>query len=175
MFGFALVWSVLVCFVTKQGFSIHDADSFFFQLIDSRICHIRGVLGGGKTSLAFMLAIFLREMRDEYPYVTTNIPCDTDIYPPPPISNGIDDCIAIINEAGQYIGNRTWETNTTKFAEALRKFHTIVLAPSKAPLDVRLSELWVQPVFKMGSLAWFYYWGYELGKDRRNSWFLPNS
>lgn len=172
MFGLGLVVNLLWCWVSNPGFSLHMADPFFFQLIDSRICHIRGVLGGGKTSLAFILVLALRHMDDGFRYVASNVPCDIELFPPPPVSNGIEDTLVVLDEGGAYIGNRTWETNPTEFYQALRKLHTVVLCPSKAPLDVRLSELWVQQVFRIGNKAWFYYWGYQLGKDKKDGFFF---
>ena len=172
MLGFPLLWSLLWCFIRQPGFSIHMSDTFMLQLFDSRICHIRGVLGGGKTSLAFILTHYLRQMDKGLQYVASNVPCDLALFPPPPLGNGIQDTVVILDEAGAYIGNRTWESNPTEFYQALRKLHTVVLCPSKSPLDVRLSELWVQRVFTVGDLCWFYLWGYNLGKDSKDGFFF---
>ena len=105
-------------------------------------------------------------------YVASNVPCNLDAFPPPPLGNGIQDTVVILDEAGAYIGNRTWESNPTEFYQALRKLHTVVLCPSKSPLDVRLSELSVQRVFAAGDTLWLYYWTYTLGKDSKDGMFF---
>lgn len=167
---FGLILRFLWCLISRPGFSIHGADDFFFQLVDSRICWIRGVLGGGKTSLAFMLAAFLLKLNpDDYSFVASNIPHK---FPAPALQNGVNHCLVVFDEAGVFMDSRDWASNPRDIYLALRKLSTVVLAPSKNPPDKRLQELIVELSYKLGNLAWFYRWEFRLGSVFRSGEFM---
>lgn len=144
-----------------------DAEYFLALLLDSRICWIRGMLGGGKTSLAFILAGWLLENAG-YKFVASNIP---NKFPRPSQYNGVDNCVTIFDEGGLFLDSRDWQSNPRQLYVGLRKFNACVLLPSKNPVDKRLQELIVQPVKRIGRFIWVYEWFYELGAVSRSGQF----
>ena len=146
---------------------ILDGEYFISLLLNSRICWIRGILGGGKTSLAFILTAWLLKNAG-YKYVASNI---QNVFPKPKKSNGVFDAVAIFDEGGAFMDSRDWQSNPRQLYIGLRKMRSIVLLPSKNPPDKRLQELIVEPTRHIGKRIWQYYWHYELGSVVRSGTF----
>lgn len=156
------MFSLFLRALLQPSFSVVGGEQFMAQLLDSRICWVRGVLGGGKTSLAFSLAAWLLS-DGGYKYIASNVPHK---FPKPNFSFGVTDSVVVLDEGGVFLDSRNWQTNPRSFYMALRKLHTIVLVPSKNPPDKRLQELIVEPVARVG-WVWFYRWSFELGSISR--------
>lgn len=117
-------------------------------IMNYRKVWIRGRLGYGKTSLAFMIAeALLRERLVDG--IVSNCPNQY-----PTSVNGPDDgtlfnkCV-VYDEAGQELDARTSMTNSKAYGAFARKLGIVYLFPSVVPVDRRLRDIEISPAYKM--------------------------
>lgn len=134
-----------------------SADLFFQHLLFTKVLWIRGLLGSGKTLLAFAIADYLLRTGD-YRAVVANIPHVLRI----PTDGTVENCICLLDEAHEFIDSRTFQTNSKDYGAYARKLDCLWLFPSVNPIDVRVRSLFCERVLKLGNLLWWYKGGLEI-------------
>ena len=143
---------------------------FYETLKDSRICHVGGRTGSGKTLFATAMAFKL--WSDGFvDYIYTCYPCVANSK-----EKSYTDAVVVLDEGGKVLGNRSFATNKMgAWTADLRKRNIILLVPSKSKVDKVLREMVVMPGAKYGNLIWVYKWLYQddLGTEE-GKFFLVN-
>lgn len=142
------------------------AAGFVQALREIRVVHIAGRFGGGKTSMAFMLATIFAE---RYGYsVVSNVASpiaddwETIVYRP------YEGCRAfvIVDEGGLWLQDAA---SCQAVAAYAAKLDCVFVIPSRVEPHRSFSALWLQPVWGLyGVLIPYlhYRWGVALGKQR---------
>ncbi|MEO5351048.1 MAG: hypothetical protein H7836_15605 [Magnetococcus sp. YQC-3] len=127
--------------------------TFWGMLQNFRVVWIRGRYGGGKTSLAFLIASKLIAEKTVDGLVS-NIPAT--------FSSSVEflrrPCVILLDEAWMYVEGRG---DVYDYAGFVRKFDHILLLPSVFSVHARLATFTVQRVFNAYSLGipiWWYRW-----------------
>ena len=139
-------------------------DTFWNMFLAYRTCWFMGRYGGGKTSLAVIMAArLLAEKRINN--VFSNIPLsfstsldDIGTMTGSEFSDWFKNCALLLDETWIYINDRN---AVVDYAAFIRKFNQYLLMPSVFPVHQRLSYFFVQRVFNgytLGIPAWFYQW-----------------
>jgi len=119
-----------------------------------RVCWVRGRYGGGKSSLAVIMAArLLAESRVEQ--VVSNMPLTFSVSPSVPLLKSA----IVLDESWIFIETRK---DVLDYAAFVRKYDHYLLLPSVFPIHNRLSFFFVQRVFNgysVGIPCWFYRWG----------------
>lgn len=127
---------------------------FWDTFVSFRVCWQRGRFGGGKTSLAVMMAArLLAEGRVNT--AVSNIPLTFAVRPVAPL----DHSAILLDESWVYLETRK---DVYDYAAFVRKFEHYLLLPSVFPVHNRLSFFFVQRVFNaytIGLPLWWYRWG----------------
>lgn len=133
--------------------SFVGADEFLGMLHAFRICWLSGRFGGGKTSLAVMLAAkLLADGKVER--VVSNFDTSLSVKADGPLYNAA----IMLDESWIYLDDRS---SVTEYAAFVRKFNHYLILPSVWPPHNRFTFLSVQRVFNayvVGVPAWFYRW-----------------
>jgi hypothetical protein len=119
-------------------------DEFLAMIPGYRALWIKGRYGGGKTLLAFAIAMNMcdtqgyRHIVSNVPSVITDPPEDvvavTEIHESGEIKTTLD-VVFVLDEAGLYM---RFADQADKYLEVLRKLNIILLAPSVLPVSMRL-------------------------------------
>ena len=129
------------------------ADDFLNMTLVTRTLYLTGRYGGGKTSLAFILAAWLYD-QGKVDTIHANVPsvlCEPPIVP-------VERACFVVDEAHAFLDNAR---DAKEAAAYLRKWEIWLLMPSVFPPHRRLSSLWCQRIFNgyvLGIPCWFYKW-----------------
>lgn len=129
------------------------ADEFLYFLRNYRAVWIQGRLGGGKTSLAVILAGYLKT-KGEVQRVHANFPCSFSEKP----GNLLYNAANIVDETHTFISSRKGVDTYNQF---LRKLGIVLLMPSVLPPHYLLTKFSVQRLFNgyfAGLPVWIYKW-----------------
>lgn len=137
-----------------------------------RIAHIAGRLGGGKTSLAYRLALELCE-HHHFRYIVSN--CDDvvsdaidDVRPrrDPMGQESLLDTVLILDEAGTFLESGR---HARQFTAYLRKLNVVVLLPSAEAPPPRVRFLSITRKYDLSAVGiplWWYHVRVSTGIDR---------
>lgn len=142
------------------------AGEFLGMLSAFRICWISGRFGGGKTSLAFMLAAWLLANK-KVDRVVSNFDMTISTKAVTPLYNAA----IVLDESWIYLDDRS---SVTEYAAFVRKFNHYLLLPSVWPPHNRFTFLSVQRVFNayiVGIPAWVYRWQLGMRSVKEKGYF----
>lgn len=175
----------------KRKAQFVGGQAFWDSFTAFRVANLRGRYGGGKTSLAFIIAArLLAEKRVQR--VISNIPCRFAVNEPRNqavdlvyndeqqqnnisdirgIPVPLQDAAIVLDESWMYIESRQ---DVLDYAAFVRKFEHFLILPSVMPVHTRLSFFTVQRVFNgytVGLPIWFYKWGIRDKDVKENGYF----
>jgi hypothetical protein len=143
-----------------------NAGEFLGMLSAFRILWISGRFGGGKTSLAAMLAAWLLA-NGKVESVVSNLKLSFSTLPVTPLYNAA----VVLDESWIYLDDRS---SVTTYAAFVRKFNHYLLLPSVWPPHNRFTFLSVQRVFNgyaVGLPMWFYRWQLGMRSVKEKGYF----
>jgi len=143
------------------------ANRFFEQLMNYRVLWARSHVGSGKTLVCTAICDHLLRTGD-FRGVVSNIPHKF----PVPKDGTLFDCVCMLDEAHLFIDSRTFGSNNKEYGGLARHCRSIWLFPSVWPVDVRNRCMWVERSWRLGTLAWGYYGGVDLGYTQENFAFV---
>lgn len=142
-----------------------------------RCIYIDGRYGGGKTALAFKLAIELQKRR-EYYYILSNTKSIVNDKPEDVVMRDGQyvDAVIVLDEGGLFL-----ETNADvkKWMFALRKLNISIIIPSVEPPHSRMTKLTIQRLMNwqvFGLPVWTYGWILRSGQQKQKGmfhWLFP--
>ena len=152
----------------SQKLSFIWADEFLSMLVVYRALWIKGRFGGGKTSLAVILAAWLMNTRNVVKSVA-NFPnvLSSDIDP----YSLLYDVSILMDETHAFIGDRK---GVDRYAKYLRKTNYFLLMPSVMPPHIKLCFFTVQRIFngyRYGIPIWVYNWALKSGATSEKGYF----
>lgn len=117
-------------------------------IMNYRKVWIRGRLGYGKTSLAFIIAeALLRERLVDG--IVSNCPNQFPTSLSGPDDGTLFNKCVVYDEAGQELDARTSMSNSKAYGAFARKLGIVYLFPSVVPVDRRLRDVEISPAYKM--------------------------
>lgn len=140
------------------------AGDFIDMLSRSRMLHVSGELGTGKTLLAFAVADVLLQNGLAWG-VWTNIP---HVFPK---RHELTRTVIILDEAGEFMDARDSASEHQAFGTALRKLNSYLLTPSVNRVDKRAIPLEAYRLADLSFLDWWLY-GYKSQTRKAAGWFL---
>lgn len=152
--------------IKRIGFA--GADEFLGMLHAFRICWLSGRFGGGKTSLAVILAAKL--LADgKVDTVVSNF--STSLSSDVPSAGGLYNSAIVLDESWIYLDDRS---SVTTYAAFVRKFNHYLILPSVWPPHNRFTFLSVQRVWNayvVGLPAWVYRWQLGMKSVKEKGYF----
>ncbi|HZQ09758.1 MAG TPA: hypothetical protein VFD70_24490 [Anaerolineae bacterium] len=142
------------------------ADEFLYLFARLRLASAVGVMGSGKTSLAFALAHHFLE-HEVVLGVWANIPHTL------PTRYHLKHTFFILDEAAEHADARNSQKEWTGYGSYLRKLKSFLFTASVNEVDKRIKQIRVQRVMSfdlLGHLAWIYQ--YQLYDDKTKGWFV---
>ncbi len=141
-------------------------DEFFYFVENYRAVWIQGRLGGGKTSLAVIMAAHLLT-QGKAERVITNFPCTFAEKPAMLTYNSVN----IVDETHTFISARK---GVDTYSQFLRKLGIILLMPSVLPPHYLLTKFSVQRLFNgyfAGIPIWVFKWGINYRSTQEKGYF----
>lgn len=168
---------VILYFLVFRGCSLLYSDEIIGLTNSYRVIWIDGRYGGGKTSLAHMLAYELLKS-GKYKYLVSNVNSvwrdkREDIKPD---ADKRLNCVVILDEGGLFIDD---PRKAQRFKTALRKLNVVVITPSVEPPSSRMKFITVQRELSfefVGLPAYLYRWSLKKGmvtEKGRFAWWKP--
>lgn len=155
------------CYLFIHHPRLWNADDFFGMLLVQRTLYIGGRKGGGKTSLAALLAAQLYA-EGHADAIHANIPSVLA----EPVGVPVDRAAFIIDEAQRFLKKSQAASDAEAF---LRKYKMWLIMPGVGAPHRLLTALWCQRVFNAYRLAipaWVYRWRWSMNGETEKGWFV---